>query len=261
MLNGSTALVECTVVFTVLLWFALSRRRKAVTLPPGPKGYPLIGNVFDMTVSEIWEVALKWGKTYGDTIYLKTFGQPFVIINSYDTAVEILDKRSLNSSDRPGSVMVMELQRWDWALVNISYGEEWKRLRAPVQKFFDQSSVRHYEEVQKDSARKCLQAILQTPEDYDLHIRTAISTSIMMLTYGHEVKSSDDPYVALARDGIKELVLAMRQGAYLVDIIRWLKYVPRWFPGAGFQTVAENGAKLSRDMRYLPYIHSRDNFV
>ncbi len=45
----------------------------------------------------------------GDTIYLKTYGQPFVIINSYDTAVEILEKRSLNSSDRPGSVMVTEL--------------------------------------------------------------------------------------------------------------------------------------------------------
>ncbi len=65
MLNVSTTLVDCTIVVAALLWFALSRRRKAVILPPGPKGYPLIGNVFDMTVPEMWEVAQKWGKVYG----------------------------------------------------------------------------------------------------------------------------------------------------------------------------------------------------
>ena len=33
--------------------------------PPGPKGYPLIGNVFDMPVHEPYVVFDEWRKTYG----------------------------------------------------------------------------------------------------------------------------------------------------------------------------------------------------
>ena len=34
-------------------------------LPPGPKGYPLIGNLFDMPVDKSWVVYDEWRKTYG----------------------------------------------------------------------------------------------------------------------------------------------------------------------------------------------------
>jgi hypothetical protein len=34
-------------------------------LPPGPKGYPLIGNVFDFPVKKPWLVYEEWCKAYG----------------------------------------------------------------------------------------------------------------------------------------------------------------------------------------------------
>jgi len=72
------------------------------------------------------------------------------------------------------------------------------------------------------------------------------------------VRSPDDSYVTLAKDGFAYIRLALRQGAFLVDILPFLKYVPKWFPGAGFQSVAIDGAKASSDMRYIPYADSRD---
>ena len=39
-------------------------------LPPGPKGYPLIGNLFDMPADKPWLVYDEWRKTYGKTYIL-----------------------------------------------------------------------------------------------------------------------------------------------------------------------------------------------
>ena len=38
---------------------------KGLPLPPGPKGYPLIGNLFDMPVDKSWVVYDEWRETYG----------------------------------------------------------------------------------------------------------------------------------------------------------------------------------------------------
>ncbi len=45
----------------------------------------------------------------GGLIYLQSLGKSIVMINSYDIAIELLEKRSLNYSDRPHSVMLNEL--------------------------------------------------------------------------------------------------------------------------------------------------------
>ena len=39
---------------------------KGLPLPPGPKGFPLIGNIFDMPVKKPWLVYDEWCKTYGE---------------------------------------------------------------------------------------------------------------------------------------------------------------------------------------------------
>jgi hypothetical protein len=42
-----------------------TERRKA--LPPGPPGYPLIGNALEIPTSQEWLTYAKWGKQYGTT--------------------------------------------------------------------------------------------------------------------------------------------------------------------------------------------------
>ena len=44
-------------------------------------------------------------------MYFDLFGQPMIVLNSYDAAVDLLDTRSLNTSDRPRIVMA-ELCAW-----------------------------------------------------------------------------------------------------------------------------------------------------
>jgi len=46
-------------------------------------------------------------------------------------------------------------------------------------------------------------------------------------------------------------------GTFLVDQIPLLKYVPAWFPGAGFQRKAEECKRLTKDMMDKPYMASK----
>ena len=55
--------------FSVMLYRQLKKDRDGnpnrLPLPPGPKGYPLIGNLFDMPAQSSWIVYDEWRKTYG----------------------------------------------------------------------------------------------------------------------------------------------------------------------------------------------------
>ena len=40
-------------------------RRRRSDLPPGPKGYPIVGNLFDLPPTHLWEKFSEFGKQYG----------------------------------------------------------------------------------------------------------------------------------------------------------------------------------------------------
>jgi hypothetical protein len=48
---------------------------RGLPLPPGPKGHPLIGNLFDLPVENPWLVYENWCKTYGESFMIRW---PFV---------------------------------------------------------------------------------------------------------------------------------------------------------------------------------------
>lgn len=59
------------VVFSSLIYYVRSwmlwRRcnPSGLPYPPGPRGLPLLGNIFDMPEAEEWETARRWGEKYG----------------------------------------------------------------------------------------------------------------------------------------------------------------------------------------------------
>jgi hypothetical protein len=61
-------------LFSVILFRQLKKGRDSnpngLPLPPGPKGYPLIGNFFDMPADKTWVVYDEWHETYGKTFII-----------------------------------------------------------------------------------------------------------------------------------------------------------------------------------------------
>jgi len=75
----------------------------------------------------------------------------------------------------------------------------------------------------------------------------------MSLTYGLDIKETDDPHLKRAEKAMKSIEDVTGSGTYLVDIFPILRYVPSWVPGATFQKQAKIYRQIQDEFRQLPY--------
>jgi len=240
-----TVLLDVCVVGAAITFSLLLRRRKrqhVLPLPPGPRGLPIVGNMFQVPTSLLWEKALEWGKVYGDMIYLDIAGMPMLIVNSHEVAVDLLSKRSANYSSRP-QLMMSTLGGWGWATSILPYGEALKTQRMFLHKYFQTPEVLNYKETQQTYCHIFLQGILESPWDYEKHVRRLPAAVLAMNTYGHSVETENDRYVQLGEESGR---LAGESINYLfLDFFPWLLHLPKWFPGTSFHQFARASRKHS----------------
>jgi hypothetical protein len=74
-------------------------------VPPGPKRYPIIGSLLSFPQGRWYETFTHWQKKYGDIIYMNILGTPMLVVNSLDTARDLMEKRGHIYSGRPKDVM------------------------------------------------------------------------------------------------------------------------------------------------------------
>ncbi|KAF4605307.1 hypothetical protein EYR40_004091 [Pleurotus pulmonarius] len=99
-----------------------------------------------------------------------------------------------------------------------------------------------------------LRNLLNAPDDFRYGIRRWGAAIVLTLAYGHQVAERGDDYVSLADRALNGLQSAGIFGTYLVDYVPALKYIPAWFPGAGFQRQAKVWKKDTVDMAAKPYL-------
>ena len=83
----------------------------------------------------------------------------------------------------------------------------------------------------------------------------------MKIGYGVAVKETNDPYISVAEDVLDGLARAGVPGTFLVDLVPILKYVPSWFPGAGFQKKAAHWREVNHIMAEKPFSHVKEQLV
>ena len=81
------------------------------------------------------------------------------------------------------------------------------------------------------------------------------------MTYSINVHANNDPYIKIAEEAAEALSEFLIPGAFLVDIIPILKYVPEWFPGAKFQSKAAVMRKHSVIMRNTTFAATEELMV
>ncbi|KAJ7080831.1 cytochrome P450 [Mycena belliarum] len=234
----------------IALWKKFTQGKSTLPLPPGPPKRPLVGNLFQMPSTSEWETYTEWSKTYdSDIIHLDAAGTSIIVLSSAKATGDLLEKRSSIYSDRPRFPMVVELMGW-----NFDSGEQWRKHRRLFHEAFNADASRNYEAIEQKACRELLRRLLQDPTDVMVHVRHMAGEIIMAVAYGIIILPQNDPYIVLARDAMYALSIASIPGRFLVDTFPLLKYIPDWFPGAGFKRKAREWRKLGRATVDLPFV-------
>ena len=80
-----------------------------------------------------------------------------------------------------------------------------------------------------------------------------MGSTTLSVTYSINVRPYNDPFIAIAEEAIDSAAELMIPGAFFVDILPILKYVPDWFPGAKFQRKAAMLRVHSKKIRNAPF--------
>ncbi|EKM74261.1 hypothetical protein AGABI1DRAFT_133449 [Agaricus bisporus var. burnettii JB137-S8] len=243
---------------TFVGWF-LDRLRlpksRGLPLPPGPKGYPIVGNLFDLPTHKAWLTFDCMFKTYGDMVYLNILGQSFLILGNPKVIGDLFELRSKIYSDRICSLMLFEFMGWDYNFALLPYSSGWRDRRRAFQNLFHQNKVDRYIPAQLKSIRTFVRNLMDSPDELNTWIHSSTSLSIMEIIYGLKTELGDQ-FVDNATKAINSLNEAAIPGKYLVDFFPMMKYIPNWFPGAGWKRLARYWRDINSDMRLKPF-----NFV
>lgn len=100
----TTGFILLTVVglATVVVVNAMSRKEKKKCLPPGPRRYPVLGNLVQLKGDEMFYVKLNdMRDTHGDVIYLELGAVKILVLFGHDKVKKVLREQADSFVYRP----------------------------------------------------------------------------------------------------------------------------------------------------------------
>lgn len=98
-------------VLTLFLIHKCFDRRRKLPLPPGPRPWPILGNIADMPPKgqREWKHWLGHMDIYGPVSSVTALGQTIIILHDKQAALELMERRATTHSGRPTATFAMEM--------------------------------------------------------------------------------------------------------------------------------------------------------
>ncbi|EJF57201.1 cytochrome P450 [Dichomitus squalens LYAD-421 SS1] len=229
---------------------------RGLSPPPGPRPFPIIGNLLDWPKANQWATFRDLGIKYGDVLYLKLLNQDTVVLGSPKAITEFLNKKSANTSDRPSSA-VSHLTGLDINFSGMPYGQQWRRHKRTFWQHFHPGALPAYQQTQCHAAHRFLRRLLEKPSKLREHIRFAFTTAIVKVLFDIDVSDENDEMMDIVEAALAWTGEVFTPGKYLVEVLPILKYVPPWIPGATLQRLSVYYRYTIARLKDVPYGRAR----
>ncbi|KIO27631.1 hypothetical protein M407DRAFT_73022 [Tulasnella calospora MUT 4182] len=246
-ISGTHVAFAAGALLALALLSSRYRARRHLSYPPGPRPLPLLGNILDIPRSQF---ALTWtelGRRYGPLTWLTVPGQTFLVLNSFEAAKELLERRGSIYLDRPRWVMLKELIGLSNYLVLSPANDFWRKQRSHLKHALSGAAVKSdYSSLLETKARQYLERCVARPENVLLETNRIIGEVIIKLTYGKLEDAQGRDYIQIITRLLDIMILSLQ--GYVVDLFPTLQYLPKWLPGMKFKRDAARWEKEIREL-------------
>jgi cytochrome P450 len=179
------------IVLQVIRLYVSKQSPKGLRRVPGPRGWPLVGNSFQLEAHPE-EQLRRWAKKYGEVFSLSLGGYNWVFVCSPEAIKEIMDKQSAATSSRIPLPAMGEVVSGGMRTILQQYNPKWRQLRAITHKLLSVKVSDTYRPSQEYEAKQLLHDLLTDNEDctsFYTHCRRYSTSVVMTSTYGKRVPS------------------------------------------------------------------------
>ncbi|CAN7069650.1 unnamed protein product [Brassica rapa subsp. trilocularis] len=162
-----------TLLITVFVYTLtrLIHKSKRVNLPPGPPGWPVVGNLFQFARSgkQFFEYVDEMKKTYGPILTLRMGIRTMIIISDANLAHEALIERGAQFATRPVETPTRKIfSSSDITVHSAMYGPVWRSLRRNmVQNILSSNRLKGFASVRKSAVDKLVERIRSEAGDHE----------------------------------------------------------------------------------------------
>ncbi|EMD40136.1 hypothetical protein CERSUDRAFT_151116 [Gelatoporia subvermispora B] len=135
----------------------------------------------------------------------------------------------------------------------MEYGQKWRQHRRLFHQYFNSSAVKQYKPQGRVYAQRLLKRLYDEPKNFARNNRYLLGANILSVAYGFEIAEKNDQHIEVAEEALIAVSAGGIPGSFLVDILPFLKHLPPWVPGAGFQRVLRRWKVSVVAMKELPW--------
>lgn len=249
---GNLELALAVIVSLTAGYIAWSIGRSRSPLPPGPKGLPFIGSVFEPTRTQ-WTTFARWRTRYGDLAYANVLGTGIMVLNSPSIAKALFHDRRAIYSNRVYKRFLIDI---------VGYGKSPIMCNADHPYFKPSHRLMHsavgsraaldgFVPLLHHEARRFVLRVVDDPGNVNHLLRKFAGTVILRIVYGYDVKPAADEYIDLIEEVNRDAMQTFSEHL-MVDLIPALAYLPRWFPGTGWMDRGDSMRKKLNDVLLGP---------
>ncbi|KAM5350245.1 hypothetical protein ACJ41O_006750 [Fusarium nematophilum] len=157
---------------------------------------------------------------------------------------------------------------WENSLGLCPYNDRFRTHRKNMSRIIgSKTAAAQYNTLQEAEVGHFLLHMLDNPDDLMNQIRKEAGAVILKIAYGYTAEAfKDDVLVDMAGDAMDKFARAAVPGAFMVDMMPFLRYLSDWFPGTRFKRVARQWSTELNDVTDKPYAfvkhqmaHGRDD--
>ncbi|OSC99148.1 cytochrome P450 [Trametes coccinea BRFM310] len=229
------AFSSLSILLAILLLIAIVVHRRNGHLPPGPASGRALREALKYRP---YSTFAQWSQRYSSPIVsFRLLWKRVIVINGFDAADSLLNKRSASFSDRPVRV-IARLCGYDKALAFMQLGSRFKQSRKELHEALNARSIERQMSYFERLTPHLIASIFDGPVDIQEHLRFFFTKSILAWTLGYKADRSDNPLLTLSERVSSNARYIMSPSVkFWFELFPMSRFLPLWATGKGASTL------------------------